>query len=182
MPNIIDLTTSNSQTVHLKSEISTVSLMDNYNVSKYSYLILSRIYSFYANNNIYNISLIVCKQRKLKNIYSNAYEFILHNKKGISISQLKNTPSKISKFRIDPESQKPEQIFYNFLLNAITENNLVPKYTNRQNMFFKNPYLLKAQLSTNRTGYGNVYYQDELVYQGTLYGEYTPFYIVGLIY
>ena len=46
---------------------------------------------------------------------------------------------------------------------------------------FEKPYLLRAQNSNNRTGYGNEYYGYDLVYQGTLYGETTNYAFVGVI-
>lgn len=47
-------------------------------------------------------------------------------------------------------------------------------------VIFSKPYLLRAQNSSNRMGYGNVYYQDVLMYEGTLYGETTDYCIVGI--
>lgn len=46
---------------------------------------------------------------------------------------------------------------------------------------FRKPYLLRAQNSTNRTGYGNEYNGYGLVYQGTLYGETTNYAFTGFV-
>ena len=46
---------------------------------------------------------------------------------------------------------------------------------------FENPISINAQSSDNRTGYGNEYYYDELVYEGTKYGETSEYPIVGYI-
>lgn len=43
------------------------------------------------------------------------------------------------------------------------------------------PYIIKAQASHNRTGYGSKYYQDILIEQGTLYGE-TDEYVISKIF
>ena len=46
---------------------------------------------------------------------------------------------------------------------------------------FTKPYLLRAQNSSNRTGYGSEYNGYDLVYQGTLYGETTRYAFVGVM-
>lgn len=51
---------------------------------------------------------------------------------------------------------------------------------NGQIIMFKTCYLLRAQNSSNRTGYGNIYYGDELVHEGTLYGETTSYVFAGV--
>ena len=51
---------------------------------------------------------------------------------------------------------------------------------NGQIIMFKTCYLLRAQNSSNRTGYGNIYYGDELVHEGTLYGETTSYVLAGV--
>ena len=51
---------------------------------------------------------------------------------------------------------------------------------NGQIIMFKTCYLLRAQNSSNRAGYGNIYYGDELVHEGTLYGETTSYVFAGV--
>ena len=51
---------------------------------------------------------------------------------------------------------------------------------NGQIIMFKTCYLLRAQNSSNRAGYGNIYYGDELVHEGTLYGETTSYVLAGV--
>jgi hypothetical protein len=51
---------------------------------------------------------------------------------------------------------------------------------NGKTIMFKTCYLLSAQNSANRTGYGNIYYGDELVHEGTLYGETTSYAFAGV--
>lgn len=45
---------------------------------------------------------------------------------------------------------------------------------------FSVPYKLKAQNSRNRSGYGNIYNGDILVYEGTKYGETSSYLIIGV--
>ncbi len=47
-------------------------------------------------------------------------------------------------------------------------------------LMFDIPFLLRAQNSSNRTGYGSEYNGYDLVYQGTLYGETTKYAFVGV--
>lgn len=47
---------------------------------------------------------------------------------------------------------------------------------------FPIPVQFNAQNSSNRSGYGNRYYGEELVYEGTLYGETTDYMFVGAKY
>lgn len=49
-------------------------------------------------------------------------------------------------------------------------------------IFFENPISINAQSSNNRKGYGNEYYYDTLIYEGTKYGETSQYPIVGYIY
>ena len=46
-------------------------------------------------------------------------------------------------------------------------------------ILFDIPYLLQAQNSSNRTGYGNIYNGENIIYKGTLYGETTSYVFVG---
>ncbi len=55
------------------------------------------------------------------------------------------------------------------------------KIESKQFIAFSSPYLLRAQNSSNRTGYGSEYNGYDLVYQGTLYGETTKYAFVGII-
>ena len=44
---------------------------------------------------------------------------------------------------------------------------------------FQSPVEFNAQNSSNRSGYGNRYCGEDLVYEGTLYGETTTYVFVG---
>ena len=47
---------------------------------------------------------------------------------------------------------------------------------------FDKPFPLGGQTSSNRTGYGSEWYGGQCIYEGTLYGEVTPFFIIGFVY
>lgn len=53
------------------------------------------------------------------------------------------------------------------------------KLCDGKEIIFNLPYLLRAQNSSNRTGYGNIYNGESLVYEGTLYGETTSYVFAG---
>lgn len=48
--------------------------------------------------------------------------------------------------------------------------------------FFDLPIEFNAQNNLNRCGYGNKYHGEELIYEGTLYGETTTYMFVGVQY
>ena len=47
--------------------------------------------------------------------------------------------------------------------------------------FFDKPFLLKAQNSNNRRGYGDIRIRGELIHKGTRYGQTTDYCISGVI-
>lgn len=64
--------------------------------------------------------------------------------------------------------------------NEVTES-VYNEYVDSGNAYiFSAPYKLKAQNSRNRSGYGNIYNGDILVYEGTKYGETSSYLIVGV--
>lgn len=66
----------------------------------------------------------------------------------------------------------------NEVLNAVAET---PSLQEEKQAYlsFKAPVEFNAQNSSNRSGYGNRYCGEELVYEGTLYGETTTYVFVG---
>ena len=57
--------------------------------------------------------------------------------------------------------------------------NVQDNFEDEKTIYFDNPISINAQSSSNRTGYGNEYYYDMLIYEGTKYGETSEFPIVG---
>ena len=64
-------------------------------------------------------------------------------------------------------------------IRKATEENKLQLHDGKEIMF-SSPYLLRAQNSSNRTGYGNIYNGESLIYEGTLYGETTSYAFVGV--
>ncbi|WNY24194.1 hypothetical protein MmiHf6_15230 [Methanimicrococcus hongohii] len=67
-------------------------------------------------------------------------------------------------------------------LNSLISETLNANENPQKVLPFKIPYSLGGQTSRNQTGYGSEYHYGELYIQGTLYGEVTNFYIIGLIF
>lgn len=65
-------------------------------------------------------------------------------------------------------------------IRKATEENKT-QLSDGKEIMFNLPYLLRAQNSSNRTGYGNIYNGESLVYEGTLYGETTSYAFTGVI-
>lgn len=80
-----------------------------------------------------------------------------------------------------PKSEDPKKItLKEYIENEVTES-IYNKYADSGNAYlFSVPYRLKAQNSRNRSGYGNIYNGDLLVYEGTKYGETSNYLIVGV--
>lgn len=66
------------------------------------------------------------------------------------------------------------EFFYNDFKKHFDDGNIVDK-----EIYFDNPISINAQSSNNRIGYGNQYFYDTLVYEGTKYGETSQFPIIG---
>ncbi len=62
----------------------------------------------------------------------------------------------------------------------ITKKSKISELKENEEVIFEVPFLLRAQNSSNRTGYGNEYCGEELIYEGTLYGETTSYVFVGV--
>ena len=69
----------------------------------------------------------------------------------------------------------------NYIYNEIKYQRKKKEYKKGDYVPFRKPYLLRAQNSKNRTGYGNEYNGYDMVYQGTLYGETTNYAFTGFI-
>lgn len=50
-----------------------------------------------------------------------------------------------------------------------------------EEIIFDKPYRFSAQNKSNRTGYGSVYNGEDLIYEGTYYGETDPYAFTGVV-
>lgn len=168
----------------LSKNTGTVKLLDDFDKSGEEYLKLMDVFYIREENNakdFYYLNLFI-SHKNLKRISSH-----------ITMSNLKEVAGTF--IRVDdiieinsldyqrvPKMSLP---MYHFLFhqkeaflnaihtmqeNNIKESGIIP---------FEPAIALNAQNSSNRTGYGNEYHYDNLVYAGTLYGETTEYIIEG---
>lgn len=169
------------------TETSTIKILDKYIESKEQYFLISDDFNIDYQNKIYDIKFVISNKiefgksiirtnitmtdfKKIYNSMFNDYEKIVHYKNNIKDNDRTNIP----KFTV-PVLDFIELFFENFethidSINTSSEDEII---------FFDNPISINAQSSKNRTGYGNEYYYDTLIYEGTKYGETSQFPIVG---
>ena len=147
----------------LRSNTSTVNLLDEFCLSKKDFLILKEQFAMY--NNAGYISLIITpRYREIEVEYTQP-----------TMTELKQNVGKrirsISCSRLQPLLEKIDKID--------RENNSVPKGSK---FAFERPFLIGGQTSDNRTGYGCEWIGGGDYIEGTLYGEVTDFMVVGIIF
>lgn len=167
-------------------DVSTVKVLDRYIKSNEQYFLITDEFNLRFKGKIYTINFVISNKievgkeiiptnitmtdfKKIYMKYVNDYDKISGYKNYVSDQKRKAVP-KISM----PVFDFLEMFFKHF------ENNL-NKQSNKSEdiILFNNPISINAQSSNNRTGYGNEYYYDTLIYEGTKYGETSEFPIVG---
>lgn len=166
------------------TDVSTVKVLDEYIESKEQYFLILNNFNIIYDNKIYDVNFVISNKievgkqivptnitlTEFKKIYGsmfNEFDRILGYKDRVN----NNDRLAVPKYSV-PVLDFIE-IFYNHLkihINSCNEDDII---------FFDNPISINAQSSKNRTGYGNEYYYDLLVYEGTKYGETSQFPIVG---
>lgn len=166
-------------------DTSTIKVLDEYIKSKEQYFYITDIFNVEYNNKIFNVNFIISNKieigkeiiqtnitmtdfKKIFGSYFNSYNRIIEYKKHNSSKDRKSVP-KLSL----PVYDFLEMFFENF------NKNVQDNFEDEKTIYFDNPISINAQSSSNRTGYGNEYYYDMLIYEGTKYGETSEFPIVG---
>lgn len=167
---------------------STVRIFDNFIASKEEEMELRNVCRFYT----FEPSYISCYLR----LYIAAPGYLRKNyvsQSNITMSALKelkrtdinfNSIKSIETYKYHEVPKIPTTIFHFLLENKqLFVNTMNDMITNNleisKKILFPTSIELNAQSSANRTGYGNIYYFDELVEEGTLYGETSSFAITG---
>lgn len=78
------------------------------------------------------------------------------------------------------ETERHNNVIINEVFNGINKTNI--EETDEFYHYFECPILFKAQNSLNKSGYGNRFYNGEMVYEGTLYGETSEYMFIGVHY
>ena len=150
----------------------TVKIMDEFESKddnlkkKYSSLELCDIFCIKYRKRVYWISLIIQRKPKEQQCIQSSLNFT--NLKNKLLERV---------FTLDDEGSCKivSEIFKGIRENWQCEANDI-------GVVFPIPVQFNAQNSSNRSGYGNRYCGEELVYEGTLYGETTDYMFVGAKY
>lgn len=138
----------------------TIPLMDEFEKCEagkkiYDRLIIKNKESINIKGREYIYNLII----ERKNIYGNETEG------NITLTEFKNNKGKVTQYSIR-------------YLKKYLETKTIKE---GEELYFDKPYYLRAQNSTNRSGYGWEYRWDEPIYIGTEYGECDDYLFVGII-
>lgn len=160
---IYDLNKGNSTRVLLFGDTKTMPIMDEYYHSDKQFLVFERAIRF---PKIYKpFSLVVVR-------YNGYCGRCNHN--GLTMTDLKkHSGMLVYEAALDKGSRlyglKCELLVIEDEVSG--SSRIIPFHT---------PCFLGAQIYSNRTGYGSVYHGEDLVRQGTEYGETTGFLIIGI--
>lgn len=121
-------------------------------------------------NPLYDISLYVERYNKDKKI-------ILSN---ITFTKLKKEFYNYSLDTVDEYDDSLEETLQKNIIYSFKKNRNLFKKSKSNVIFFDTPISFSAQNSANRTGYGNEYCGNILIYEGTKYGETTLYSFVGM--
>lgn len=162
LKDIAEVTPDNSIYVHLCSDTKTTPIMDKFYHSNKSYLIFDRIFTLSWQGGFQPISLIISKR----------WGDIDYHYSRLTMTDLKKSAgSFVSKRSLDflNEDSRKYPLYYELIL--ILER--LQSGENENIMTFQSPCILGGQTYSNQSGYGSEYCGDDLIHQGTLYGETT---------
>lgn len=165
LSSINDVTGENSMVIRLYSDTRTTPIMENFYNSDRKYLIFDRIFSI--GNNFSKVSLIITKATKN----------VAFVNSGLTMTDLKKH-SNIYVTEGFLSSCPDTARFYTLAKELIIASK---KITDNTRIQFENLIRLGGQTYSNQTGYGSTYEGTHQLTQGTLYGDTTTFYIIGII-
>ena len=163
LKKIFSVNGANSFIVSLYENSKTVPIIDNYLDSGKEFLVFK---DFFKLDN-YMLSPIITICNKSIRILKSA----------LTITDMKKmtcwyNTSKGLDWYYDKKSREYPLVSCLFALTPIG---------NQRALHFEYPCQFNAQGSNNRTGYGNEFCGEDLVFEGTKYGETTTFYIIGVL-
>ena len=163
---INDVNYNNSMTVRLYSDTRTTPIMDEFFNSDKKFLIFENIFTL--DKKWTKISLVVTKGCKNVNVIDSQ----------LTMTNLKSeSGSTLGEYRLKTLSETSR--FFPLVKEILTAST---KITDKQTKApFEIPIRLGGQTFANQTGYGSTYEGTYQVTQGTLYGDTTSFYIIGII-
>lgn len=171
----------------LSKSTSTVKLLDEFDKSDEEELILEKILYLEENREKkwYYLSLYISHANIITNQKYISSRITMSNLKevtGTLVSLNDIVEMHSLTYSTVPKMSLPIYHFF-FDKKEIFLNSMHTMEQNKQDfsgkILFDPAVVLNAQNSKNRSGYGNEYYRDELIYEGTLYGETTEYVITG---
>lgn len=163
---------------------SSVKMLDDYIESKKQYLFITTCFHIIHEQKVYDIHFVLSNKmpvdKKIIPTYITMTEFKkLYNDEYCNCKNILDYKNRMqdSDRRYAPKLSVPVFDFLNLFYIHFQEN--YDKFKQEDLIFFDNPISINAQSSKNRTGYGNEYYYDLLVHEGTKYGETNEFPIIG---
>lgn len=175
LKSVFSVNADNSIRVELRSDTKTTPIMDEFFYSDKTFLIFENIFRMQHRvkgvGYIYTyFSLIVTGNRDNVN-----YDY-----NGLTMTDLK----KLYGLYIDGNSAKGRDKRSREYPLRRELSSVCKKIKNGDNsniIPFDKPCLIGGQTYRNQSGFGSEYCGDELVYQGTLYGETSKFMIIGVL-
>lgn len=166
LESIYSVSPENSINEHLYSDTKTTPIMDSFYCSKKDFLIFKSLFFVDVDFPPYwqYVSIVVRKSPRSK---------IRLIDSGLTMTDLKKE-SGWATLKYCSESRRVYPLIKEIVTAAtkLSETNkIVP---------FEHIIRLGGQTYANQTGFGSEYNGEELVHQGTLYGETTGFYIIGI--
>ena len=166
MEEIFQVTEENSMVVRLSSNTKTTPIMDKFYFSETPFLIFKRIFRIRnSSGTLITVSLVIKKGFPGDRAIDS----------GLTMTDLKKFAGAFIINNPYPERSRKYALVEELLYVAakLTEDsNAIP---------FEHPIRLGGQTFSNQTGYGSEYNGNTLVSQGTLYGDTTGFYIIGVL-
>ena len=151
-----------SRTVKIMEEFES---QDDNLKKKYSSLELCDIFCIKYRRKLYWVSLIIQRKPKGQKCTQSSLTF----------TDLKKLLDQVFTLADEGSYKIVSELFKEIKRNWQCESNDIE-------VVFPIPVQFNAQNSSNRSGYGNRYCGEELVYEGTLYGETTDYMFVGAKY
>ena len=176
LQTILQINDSNSMHVRLLSDTATTPIMSKFYRSDKQFLIFDKFFYIYPEN----IASMQNKHYRLSLIISRSSNKLWCRDNGLTMTDLKKRSGAILS----------KQLLKNSRIN--TESRIYPLYDEIINIYdkvftgenyipFDCPCRLGGQTYANQTGFGNIYNGEDLIEEGTLYGETTEFLVLGVI-
>ena len=168
--SIFEINQDNAIYCTLSSNTKTTPIIDSFYHSEMPYLVFENMFELVNDTGFAKVSLVISK----------SHVGVKYHNSGLTMTDLKKV-SQSYFFKSTLDFSQPESRKYPLYQELDTINKRMQLGEKAKAFPFQMPCLLGGQTYSNQSGYGSAYYGDDLVYEGTLYGETTKFLIIGVI-